>query len=135
MIYICKHGHTEEPYISKKGYRNCRACRRISVRKYEINYPDRVLNTHYFGGNRDKCLERDNYCCVECGMTSEEHFNRWSRQLTIDHRDGNGRSKLVADKNNSLDNLQTLCLQCHGRKDVVRRKKFSNKYIKLREAS
>jgi 5-methylcytosine-specific restriction endonuclease McrA len=72
-----------------------------------------------FGGNRIKVLERDNYCCQECGMTNDDHKNKWAREITIDHIDGNGRYSKI--KNNSLDNLITLCLVCHGKKDVKRR--------------
>lgn len=63
-------------------------------------------------------------------MTNDEHVNRWGRAITIDHIDGAGRNKLTSEKNNDLDNLQTLCLSCHGKKDVMRRKTRSNKYIK-----
>lgn len=44
-------------------------------------------------------------------MTDTEHKSRWKRAITIDHKDKNR-------KNNQLDNLQTLCLICHGRKDI-----------------
>lgn len=73
--------------------------------------------------------------CQDCGLTDEEHQRKWSRQITVDHIDGNGRHKLVGQKNNKLSNLRTLCLSCHGKKDVVRRTKNSNKWIKLRETA
>ena len=57
-------------------------------------------------------LERDDYCCVACGMHYLEHKKKWGRPITIDHKDRDRR-------NNSLDNLQTLCLSCHGRKDIT----------------
>lgn len=67
---------------------------------------------HYrFGGNRQNALERDGFACVKCGMTDEQHKVKWSRPITVDHKDRN-------EKNNALDNLQTLCLRCHGRKDI-----------------
>lgn len=71
-----------------------------------------------FGGLRNQVLERDNFACVNCGMTNDTHRITWSRDLTIDHIDGNGR---YSEKpNNSLDNLQTLCLRCHGSKDSAK---------------
>jgi hypothetical protein len=64
------------------------------------------------GGSRLQVLERDGHACVQCGMTDEAHKKAWGRPITIDHIDKD-RS------NNSLDNLQTLCLTCHGRKDLI----------------
>ena len=64
------------------------------------------------GGLRAAVLARDGFACVQCGMTDTEHKARWARPITIDHLD---RDKT----NNTLDNLQTLCLRCHGRKDLL----------------
>lgn len=75
-----------------------------------------------FGGLRKQVLERDNYQCKKCGMTDEEHKKVFGKEITIDHIDGKGSNSKV--KNNILDNLQTLCLRCHGKK--------SNKEIKKR---
>ncbi len=78
----------------------------------------RNRDSYYFNGLRTKVFERDGYKCVSCGMTNEEHKSKWNTELTIDHIDGKGR--LVKDKqskNSSIDNLQTLCYRCHGRKD------------------
>ena len=68
---------------------------------------------HYeTGGNREAVLRRDSYACVQCGMTDEQHKAKWCRPITIDHR-----SKDRSD--NSMSNLQTLCLECHGKKDLI----------------
>ena len=71
-----------------------------------------------FGGKRKIILERDNYQCVECDMTQKEHWVTWGKSLTINHIDGNGRNSVVP--NNDLNNLETLCLRCHGKKDGPR---------------
>jgi Sigma-70, region 4./HNH endonuclease. len=69
---------------------------------------------HYAtGGLRERVLQRDGYRCVRCGMTAEEHMARWGRPITVDHIDKDRT-------HNSLDNLQTLCLRCHGSKDISR---------------
>lgn len=81
-------------------------------------YKAHYSNLYMFGGQRDSVLLRDNYSCVKCGMTQEEHKEKWDRDITIDHIDGQG--KYSKEKNNSLDNLQTLCCSCHGRKDGIR---------------
>lgn len=133
MIFTCKRGHSKEPYIDKNGYSNCRVCRCMGVIRYTKNNLDKIVNQREFGGNRYKCLERDNYTCVNCGMDNKEHLERWGRTITVDHIDGNGRYKKAYEKNHDLSNLQTLCLSCHGKKDVARRKKYSNYYIKQKE--
>lgn len=76
-----------------------------------------------YDGNREAVLERDNWQCVKCGMTNEQHIVIFARQITIDHIDGNGRYS--DNPNNNIENLQTLCCRCHGRKDnqYIRRKK------------
>lgn len=66
------------------------------------------------GGNRAEVLARDGYRCVRCGMTDAEHKAKWGRPITIDHK-----SKDRSD--NSMGNLQTLCLPCHGNKDLIPR--------------
>jgi uncharacterized protein YerC len=66
------------------------------------------------GGLRKAILERDGYACLNCGMTDVEHRRIWNRPITTDHKDKN-RS------HNTMDNLQTLCLRCHGNKDMIPR--------------
>lgn len=73
------------------------------------------LTSFYATGKlRIKVLERDGYACVKCGMTDAEHKQKWGRPITVDHQDKN-------KKHNTMDNLQTLCLACHGRKDLLPR--------------
>lgn len=91
-----------------------------SARKYQ--------DTFLFAGNRNPALQRDKEKCVMCGMTREEHKKKYGRDITVDHIDGRG--KHTKDKNNSLENLETLCLVCHGKKD---RKRRSNRKQKLNE--
>lgn len=64
------------------------------------------------GGLREAVLIRDGRKCVGCGMTEAQHLERWQRPITVDHKDKDRR-------HNTLDNLQTLCLSCHGRKDLI----------------
>ena len=72
-----------------------------------------------FSNSREAVILRDKERCVSCGMTREEHKERWDRDITVDHIDGQGRYSKT--KNNDLNNLQTLCLSCHGKKDIIRR--------------
>lgn len=90
-------------------------------REYNKLNPGRnvkYMHKKRFGGLRDDVLERDGYKCMKCGMSNQEHKQRWDRNLTIDHIDGNGRYS--DSPNNEIENLQTLCLRCHGRKDSAK---------------
>lgn len=80
-----------------------------------------------FGGMRSVVLERDKYSCVSCGMTEHQHKIKWGRSITINHIDGNGRNS--KKPNNNINNLETLCLKCHGHKDGLRT--TSNQYGKF----
>lgn len=77
--------------------------------KRQMGYSDGC--SYRTGGLRQEVLERDHYACVRCGMTDRQHKEKWGRPITVDHIDRN-RS------HNTLANLQTLCLRCHGSKDI-----------------
>lgn len=85
-----------------------------------------------FSGIRLMILSRDGYKCVKCGMTQNEHINQWGKALTINHRDGKGRKSKIP--NNRPDNLETLCLKCHGLADC-KNKKWLSYYNKLRPSN
>lgn len=74
-----------------------------------------------FGGNREIAIQRDGEKCLHCGMTRAEHKEKYGYDITVDHIDGRGTRTPPEERNNALDNLQTLCSSCHGRKD---RKRF-----------
>lgn len=128
---------------SKDGLRSwCKECIREDNRKrkhlyrgrykeYNKKYLQEYIDSSRFGGNRKEVLERDNYKCVQCGMSNEEHLDAWGREITVDHIDGNGRGS--EEKNNSLDNLQTLCLSCHGKKDIKMREWRSVKQVAIKK--
>ena len=90
-------------------------------KKYGNKHWEKYADKYLFGGMRKLVLQRDSYKCVKCGMENIKHIEVWNRSITIDHIDGNGRYSKV--KNNKLNNLQTLCLPCHGKKDQRRNKK------------
>lgn len=90
-----------------------------SCMQYRINNRnDKKKNRQRFGGLRDDVWERDGYRCVDCGMTMDEHIRRWRKRLTVNHINGVGRNSDLPD--NRLENLETLCLPCHGAKDGPR---------------
>ena len=94
--------------------------RKEYMRKYRIMNGIKSISAMHkarFGSVREKVLERDNYLCCVCGMTRKEHKKKWKRDLTLDHIDGNGR---YSNKpNNNPDNIWTLCLSCHGKRDSL----------------
>lgn len=75
----------------------------------------------YFGGNREKTILRDGEKCVKCGITRTEHKIKHKRDLAVDHINGKGAFDRKSEvPNNNLDNLQTLCLPCHTKKDLIK---------------
>jgi len=87
-----------------------REWQRNNRRKFQERYGFSSAANYSNGGLRLKVLQRDNFACVKCGMTDSEHKANWGRPITVDHID---RDR----KNNTMENLMTLCLSCHGRKD------------------
>ncbi len=79
----------------------------------QANGFSQTTNYRFGGGDtRSNVLKRDGYKCVVCGMSDEEHLQKWGKPITVDHIDKN-------EKNNAMVNLQTLCLTCHGKKDII----------------
>lgn len=71
-----------------------------------------------YGGNKEKVLKRDSNKCQKCGITREQHYTKWNRDILIHHIDGNGYNKPVDLKNNNLSNLLTLCISCHSKEEM-----------------
>lgn len=53
-----------------------------------------------------QCLIRDKFTCIKCGQSKTE-------KLIVHHID-ESRKKGLKFMNNNLDNLETLCFQCHA---------------------
>jgi predicted DNA-binding protein YlxM (UPF0122 family) len=71
-------------------------------------------NLKHFGGNREKAISRDGEKCKKCGLSREESYKRYKKDLFVLH---------IENKNdNRLDNLVTLCLKCFSKR-LRRRKK------------
>lgn len=111
-------GTSERPYFSRgqcqrcyfKDYNRDNAERMAEYREkwYRANITPEFAKAkreqEHFAGLREPCLKRDNYQCVKCG-------NR--QQLVVHHKDGKGRPQPEELKNNTLENLETLCRACH----------------------
>ncbi len=117
--------------INRKGNRlRCEFCslkRTLEKRRNYHKTPAGILvykkirDFKRFGGLRKKVIKRDKGKCVNCGMTRDEHILKFGCDITINHKDGKGRNSKI--QNHKIDNLETLCLTCHGKKDAVRRRK------------
>jgi len=72
----------------------------------------------YWGQKREQRLEMDDYECVDCGISVEEHIEKYGCSLHIHHiqpRSDFTDSTGDVDWNraNKIDNLITLCASCH----------------------
>jgi 5-methylcytosine-specific restriction endonuclease McrA len=56
---------------------------------------------------RKLILERDNHKCQNCGLTQEEHYNKWEKDIEVHHID---YDKFNCDKTD----LITLCKKCNA---------------------
>jgi SPP1 gp7 family putative phage head morphogenesis protein len=68
-----------------------------------------------------KARERDNFSCQECNMTESEHIEKYKQPLQVHHINPYRYSK-----DNSLDNLVTLCCVCHRRVEGTTNKEVLN---------
>lgn len=84
----------------------------------------------HFGGweNREAVVQRDGEKCIQCGTTREEHKNQWHQDLHVNHIDDYGRNVVKKTQNNSLENLETLCVKCHAIKtNLAKQKRIDDK--------
>lgn len=68
---------------------------------------------------RDKALDRDDHCCVFCGVLEENALEKTNSPLHVHHRIRkeefrNEDGSLNYEAANELSNLITLCVKCHG---------------------
>ena len=91
-------------YFDKDSYSvKCKPCIRIS---HGLNPYKRPIFQQYDWWH--KCIERDNYKCVECGVDHNKV------NLIVHHID-NSRKNGFKLMDNRLSNLLTLCKPCHSR--------------------
>lgn len=72
----------------------------------------------YYGRNwnqkRENAIQRDNEECQRCGISREEHQNKFGRDLSVHHIiPRRFFDKEEIEKANLLINLMTYCLHCH----------------------
>ena len=103
------------------------------TKEQKYRYNQRKNGTQHFGSleNREAAVKRDGEKCTQCGITREDHKTKWNQDLHVDHKDGYGRNVTKKTQNNSLDNLETLCVSCHGVKSNTERKMSQDKLAVL----
>jgi 5-methylcytosine-specific restriction endonuclease McrA len=89
----------------------CNSCYVIAYRKARPGYAS-------WGANGYKALIRDNFTCQSCKKNKDQLKGT---RLDLHHLDGNGSSKPHRERNNSVDNLITLCSPCHTKVEFLRR--------------
>lgn len=67
---------------------------------------------------RRKALARDRYRCQKCGRTRDQEKAITGKDLHVHHKDGEST-------NDALENLETLCADCHGIENVKALRKVS----------
>jgi hypothetical protein len=74
-------------------------------------------NKHYaktdWQALRQQALERDDFECQSCGMAEDEHQAAFGVGLNVHHIKDIATFDNPAEAD-SLDNLETLCVECHG---------------------
>lgn len=105
------------PFAYRSGPQHrCRTCQNEFNRKQTLEAVKRSPKRHYwnktmkenqaFGkGLKPAVLARDGNACRKCGATEK---------LAIHHIDGMGKGVPQGMRNNTMDNLVTLCTKCHS---------------------
>src|SRR3990167_2428030 len=122
--YITKHGRHDKPYgewTEEKKLKH-HARNKIWVAKNpekRKQYDKKAKNNSLFGGLRELVIQRDGEKCLKCGITRAEHYLKYKRDITVDHINRLGRGVTQEQKDNRMENMQTLCISCHMKKDGV----------------
>lgn len=76
----------------------------------------------FFNGNREIAIKRDNFRCVDCGMTRENNYKKFKKDLYVRHINNNS-------SDNCLANLKTLCFKCFQKENRNRFKLIKKELI------
>jgi len=135
-------GKEYEDYPSRyKRTRFCsEKCRREWVREFnsgENSYLWKGGNSvDYRGANWHKqrflAIQRDDFKCVDCGITNSECIEKYKFSLSVHHIKPYRSFKNNYKEANKLDNLTTLCTSCHKiRENLIC--KYGNIVLSLEE--
>lgn len=74
----------------------------------------------YYGGNwlpqRRAALKRDDHECQDCGLSRDEHYEQYGKDLEVHHKTPIKTFEDTSDAN-QLSNLITVCMDCHIKRE------------------
>lgn len=70
---------------------------------------------------RKEALKRDNFSCVSCGMSRDEHHQKYGKDLDVHHKIPISEFGEPEDAN-YMTNLVTTCRSCHASLDKISRR-------------
>ena len=105
----CGKKYLPSPFIRWKSKYCGNRCKSAAVKKNTywekreqiLNNDRKSLRKRKWDGNWLKALERDDHKCQFCGS---------QKRVLVHHKDGEGEHR---KNNHALNNLQTICYQCH----------------------
>jgi len=99
---------------------NCQGEWRSRNRTGDDAFNWRGGHTKYYGptwhGQRRKAIDRDDEKCVDCGMTRDEHHDKFGADLEVHHKTPI-RTFSDTEEANQLSNLVTVCTNCHQKRE------------------
>lgn len=131
---FCRHKFKKIPsHIGEFNYcsRKCSDIDSREKRKGENNRMwrggVRLRRGSNWGTIRKEVLEKCDYLCAHCGMTEEAHKLKYKRSFDVHHK----ITPFRLDFDNSPENLEALCLKCHGKAEKELRKTLSNEQLQV----
>lgn len=129
------HGYCENCYPKTTIYKKIQNESRVRYlderKKYQSTYskeyskrPEIVIkqkkirDQKNYSGNREKALQRDLFICQNCKLRRSDSYEFYERDLYVHHINGKA--------DNSLENLITLCKNCHNEKVLNKSKSNLN---------
>lgn len=135
--------------VSKDGKRAlCKKCKSISDKKYRETHKESVAKQksiawrtnamarevnriakerQRFGLDATEYV-KDKVCSV-CGMTNEQHLERYHERLHIHHPNNDGRKNMRLGITPVNENLVVMCRSCHVKEDNHKNKIYKRKAV------
>lgn len=110
---VDQHAHTLKMLKERATYIEDR-----SIEKSHVPLPPFLTRKEYYGPDwpdiRLNVISRDGRKCSECGLTREEHKQRFDQDLHVHHIDPIRDIRDYTEAN-KMENLKTVCAECHWR--------------------
>lgn len=109
--------HRKQVYEQQRKWREKRRLKNLAKRPKRI-YLKPNENLEYenrFGGLREIVIQRDREKCQDCGLSRKKHKRFYGVDITVHHLNHKGRNSDAPE--HIQDELITLCLRCHGKRE------------------